>query len=341
MAKACGHSPEFKVQWASVSDELIKKYTNISDWLGTILGELKAACVFDAVKTYTQQLKSITCEVGSRTELWRVSSTLRFSLLPRTINLQAVVRDKIGQLKVDAQSTLLEQIQLEQTHVCLGEKNQVIVLAPSDAPHPGLSYGDGKILVNLGNNFNESPEQIHFVDPRYSSQKASSRDQLDKSYWPSVSVKDGKCLVRCGKRETRIPLANHAKVAEIVGQASFKPYEKLRQAYALARDSWGVYYYVDRGSTEATEKDFRVYIGKRGQMKLQRMKDIVSDSEGEIFSTMSGALRLVVGKEDALWITGSKKNKLLRQNVNDNLAVIYNELGVYLAMRLGTPCDDF
>ena len=85
-----------------------------------------------------------------------------------------------------------------------------------------------------------------------------------------------------------------------------------------------------------------MHVGPKGALKLQEMKDIVSDSEGEIFSTKKGDLRLVVDKAvSPLWIEGTKKKVELRVvPITENLPMIYNELGVYSGARLGTPCDD-
>jgi len=66
---------------------------------------------------------------------------------------------------------------------------------------------------------------------------------------------------------------------------------------------------------------------------------VVSDSEGEIFASTSGKLRLVVGKQSAQWIAGGTANLLLLP-LNENYGLIYNELGVYLKEKLGVPCDD-
>ncbi len=74
--------------------------------------------------------------------------------------------------------------------------------------------------------------------------------------------------------------------------------------------------------------------------KRQQMKDIVSDSEGEIFSSKRGDLKLYLEKEKAEWVSRGRKRTLLRVPVNENYVLIYNRLGVYLGVELHTPCDD-
>ena len=120
--------------------------------------------------------------------------------------------------------------------------------------------------------------------------------------------------------------------------------------HLLARDDQGRYFYVDRGNTPETEKSFRLFVGPKGAMKLQKMTNAVADTEGEIFTTKSGSLRYVTDRKNPpVWIQGGKKTKLTvvplegtdanGEPVN-NYQLIYNDLGVYLGERLGNPCDD-
>ncbi len=75
-------------------------------------------------------------------------------------------------------------------------------------------------------------------------------------------------------------------------------------------------------------------------MKLQKMTDVASDSEGEIFATKTGSLRLVLDKKQSSWLMGEKATSLTLIPVEQNYQMIYNDLGVYTGERLGTPCDD-
>ncbi len=136
-------------------------------------------------------------------------------------------------------------------------------------------------------------------------------------------------------------MATLAQVDAAYRGAKFVPSPHQRRAHALARDRRGVYYYVDRGLSRARSKDFRVFIGRRGRMHPQQVVDVVSDSQGEIFETKRGKLRLIVGKTQALWITKRRTHRLTQVPVKENLKLIYTELGLYLGKRLGTPCDDF
>ena len=67
---------------------------------------------------------------------------------------------------------------------------------------------------------------------------------------------------------------------------------------------------------------------------------MVSDSEGDIFSTKSGDLRLVLNRSESEWVVSGKSSKLLWVEPHRNLHMISADLGVYISERLGTPCDD-
>ena len=114
-----------------------------------------------------------------------------------------------------------------------------------------------------------------------------------------------------------------------------------RQSHVLARDDNGVYYFVDKLREEFGGNGFRVFVGQKGSMKEMPMKNVVSDSAGEIFATTSGELKLVTNtkdKQEAYWKKGGKKEDLTLLEPSDNRYLIYSELGVY--GTLGTVCDD-
>ena len=97
----------------------------------------------------------------------------------------------------------------------------------------------------------------------------------------------------------------------LLGKSTFLPPLHTRAPYHLARDEQGRYFYVDRGNTPETEKSFRLFVGPKGAMKLQKMTNTVADTEGEIFTTKSGSLRYVTDRKNPpVWIQGAKKTKL-------------------------------
>ena len=156
---------------------------------------------------------------------------------------------------------------------------------------------------------------------------------------PTFTWQDGKYAVTCETRVTEFTPVAADRIAALRAAEFRRPLWK-RQAYTLPRDDTGVYYYVDQGREEKDAKDFRVYRGPKGSMKQMKMKNAVSDSEGDIFITEGGELRMVVDKGEKVWVAGRKRTELVILPVEDNIKMIYVDLGVYSGQRKGTPCDD-
>lgn len=139
----------------------------------------------------------------------------------------------------------------------------------------------------------------------------------------------------------KLPRVPEEQSAVLLLGAKYVPNPHQREPHALLRDDRGTYYYVDRGRAEGQEKNFRLYVGLKGAMVLQKMTNVVSDSAGEIFSTKSGDLRLLIDREKSSeWIQKKKRTPLRFLDVQENLHLIYAELSVYSGQRLGNPCDD-
>lgn len=145
--------------------------------------------------------------------------------------------------------------------------------------------------------------------------------------------------VQCSDRKTVLTEVTGAGRADLLAKAKFVTAIWDRRAHALARDNSGIYWYVDRGVGEKS-KQFRVFMGPRGQLKAMPLVNVVSDSEGDVFATKQGTLRLVLGKGESLWAKGKVEQKLILLPLEDNRQLIYTDLGPYLGQRLGTPCDD-
>ena len=135
---------------------------------------------------------------------------------------------------------------------------------------------------------------------------------------------------------TELPEADARK---IIDHATFRPPFWKRQPHFLARDDAGNYYYVDRLRDDQGGKGYRLFRGPKGSMKELSMTNVVADSVGEIFATKKGELRFVVTNGQAKWVFGSKSMELTKVPVDDNVVLIYADLGVYLG-SLGMPCDD-
>lgn len=202
----------------------------------------------------------------------------------------------------------------------------------------GMFYGDGKRFYELHNasgGRNGDNWERSFIDPRFT----EGGHEEGAGF---VSFRDGVYKVDCGSRATVLKPVDAAAAKSQLAAATFERSPRKYAAYALARDERGVYYYVDHGYHKEEAKKFRLFVGPKGNLKQQKMTNIVSDVEGDIFSTKTGSLRLILNKGESLWIKDSKKSKLtiVKLDFNVQNASLYNDFGIYTGERLGTPCDD-
>jgi len=239
-------------------------------------------------------------------------------------------------------STLEEKVVLEKTIVCTDGKSHYVVVAPHERLLNQMFYGDGKHFVNVP--MSPNLEGTAFVDPRFFDKDANPDFRgLDFRVVSRVSTDEAKrtCSVQCGTRVTALVVLDAAEATKMLLAGKFEPNPFQWAPHALARDSRGAYYYVDRGSTPDTEKSFRVFVGPQGALKEHGKASVVSDSRGETFSTRSGELHFLVGPDASpMWVHAKVKTKLTQVPVNENLHLVYTDLGVYRGKRLGTPCDD-
>jgi hypothetical protein len=214
-----------------------------------------------------------------------------------------------------------------------GKKHYVALIPFDDGGWTHAYYGDGKNfwalrVIGSGTNGRES-FRFTFWEPRVSAR-----------YMAEAAFKDGKYGVQCDTRQTELQPLPRSEAEAMIAAATFhKPLWRFR-AFALARDDRGTYYYVDRQREPEDSLNFRLYSGPRGSVKALKMTNVVSDSEGQIFSTKSGDLRLVLDKHEAAWVKGRTRTTLVPLPIEENAALIYGDLGAYTGQRLGTPCDD-
>jgi hypothetical protein len=171
-----------------------------------------------------------------------------------------------------------------------------------------------------------------FWDPRF-------RDGWQRNF----GMKDGNYTLRCG--ETVVSFQPVAP--EQVPKANFFEPRWQRQAFALARDDMGDYYYVDRARSPQDNRDFRLFVGPRSKIEPMVIEDIIHDSSGTILVTPDGRLVLKRIERDgqlrdvAFWVVGRTKTELSRLNLYTEAAMVYTKLGAYRGQRLGTPCDPY
>lgn len=339
----CGKAPPVSIVWSSVSDQqLLDK--SVSGYCASLLSALNHLCDTQAGKRFvSEKLESAQCKLDGDNSLKLEAGKLHWSINFDITNAdQAAYATLLALTPEGSALTLRQQIEREQTAVCAdANQTHVVLVGPREAPHRGLAYGDGKQFWWV-----RAPESMSagwFFDPRQRNDKHNGDFRgLDLRLFSYVEPdpKTRSCKLTCGTRETALKLLEGESKTAVLDAARYQPSPHQREPYALARDKAGVYYFVDRGVSEAGARDFRLYRGPRGKLKPLLMKDVVADSEGEIFASSSGKLRLVLGKQTAQWIAGGTAN-LLVLPLSENYGLIYNELGVYLREKLGVPCDDF
>jgi hypothetical protein len=335
-AQKCGKPLPIRVGWQTVSEPQLLQWS-VSSYCGSILSGLERLCETETGKQYVKaHVQTVECTLDGDNALHADAGNLRWMINFEIVNADQQAYAALLGLK-SGEQTLAQQIQDEQTTVCADPSHQhVVLIGPREAPHHGLAYGDGKTFSNV-----RSPELLGdgwFFDPRQRNEKNNDNFRgLDLRVFSHIEPDS--CQLSCGAREVALQKVTGDAKAALLAGAKFEPSPMQREPYALARDKAGTYYYVDHGVTDATARDFKLYRGPRGKLKPLAMKDVVSDSEGEIFASTSGKLRLVLGKQAAQWIAGST-SALTLLPLNDNYGLIYNELGVYLGARLGVPCDD-
>lgn len=208
-------------------------------------------------------------------------------------------------------------------------KGHFVAMVPRWWGNDDLYYGDGTSFWQQRRAEAAGDDDSYWIqswDPRYGRAR--------------LIVDHGKYAQGCGARKTELlPLPSDEQKA-LLAAATFHGPRWKTEPYSLSRDDKGRYFYVDRPQDPDQSKRFRLFIGMKGDLKLQAMVNVVSDSGGDIFSTKSGSLRLVLDKKEFSWNQGAKKTVLTPLPLAENSELIYTELGVYVGERLGTPCDD-
>ena len=342
LGKNCEIKPEVNIDWNNISDQELMEYS-VASYCESAISGLDRACKIPELKSFiSRNVKNIQCGFGPElSHQWR-DEKITFTVKFETANLSDWVRKEIDKINVSADRTI-RQVRIEDsTVICAdAELNHIIVQGPhEDKATEGVSYGNKKVVYR-------QPKRRMlpggwFFEPRfYNSQNNENFRGYDLRQFSHVSVKDGSCTLTCGQRKIALQQLQSNEKTEVLKNLEFKTRPDIRTPYALARDKRGRYYFVDKGSTPETQKDFRLYVGLSGRLKRQRMRDIVSDSEGEIFASYRGELRLYLEKNDAVWVERGRHRRLTRVPIEKNYNLIYNRLGTYLGVPLYTPCDDF
>ncbi|MGA9523102.1 MAG: hypothetical protein WBV82_16660 [Myxococcaceae bacterium] len=155
----------------------------------------------------------------------------------------------------------------------------------------------------------------------------------------SFSFRDGAYTLTCGEKKISYrPLTKKETSAFLAKAKLFKP-RWQRQAYALARDDDGNYFYVDQAREPEDNTDFRLYVGGKGRLTGHVAEALAHDSSGDVLAAAGGRLKLKPNGGEAEWIHEAGRAKLSWLPVLDNRLLIYGDQGPYAGLELGTPCD--
>jgi hypothetical protein len=223
-----------------------------------------------------------------------------------------------------------------------GKQHFIAMVLTTNSDSPVFWSSDGKEFYQLrifGGGSEGGDEHLKRLDRVFWEPRVNAPYQASFEYKKDDAAA-ASFEVQCSTRKTPLKALPADEAKKLVDGGKFYQARWNHRAYALARDNRGKYYYVDRQREPEEAKSFRLWAGPKGAMKPQKMVNVVSDSQGDIFSTRSGELRLILNKQETTWIQGAKPTKLTWVPVEDNHILIYTDLGVYTGEPLGTPCDD-
>jgi TolB-like protein len=156
-------------------------------------------------------------------------------------------------------------------------------------------------------------------------------------------VAAGRGRIVCAGRERPLRALSRGEAEPILMGATFYAPRWRREPHLLAQDDEGNYFYVDRARPGFERgPDYRVYAGTLGRMGRLELDPGVRGGEGAVFVTRWGKLRVGQGEDGAPvvdWLAGGGRRMLRPLDPFRNGPLVYKDLGVYDASRLGTPCD--
>jgi hypothetical protein len=318
---ACG-GLKMRIDWSTVKDEWFEEFS-ISNQCST-----QAVYVGNFCNRHPHRVKEL--QGGG-------SMTCTFSGLPSS---GEHIRPRLGEdggliFTARSRSTSWKEPMIE-LRALYGESEQVLrgksnhfIVRDDKRGSQRVYNGDGKTFYPNGS---------------LSENSGDAHDQLSYGVRQAhIARRDGRYFLACeGKDEEEEleVLTGEARQALLKAAVVKSEPKWQRLPYFLARDSRGIYYYVDRMRGKAGRR-YRVFTGRRGQLKLSKLKGVVEDTVGSVFSTDAGELRLVVNnkKSTGTWIRGKKKLALTTVNVFTNRQLIYDELGAYFGEDFGFVCD--
>ncbi|MEM6532179.1 MAG: hypothetical protein AAF654_06125 [Myxococcota bacterium] len=284
---------------------------------------------------------TVACEAGDEYVLAIYEGRLALVAESSASNSSSRVRDFLLAQKLPGDTEDLGTLaRYEDAKVCTDGKGHYVGHWGSGDNNQAVLYGDDQTLMQTLNNRPFSTGQ--FFDPREENPETNGSFRgIDYRYISQIKVdtESNGCELRCGSRKISMTQLNDDDRESLLRSAKMTENPRKRRPFALARDRKQRYFLVDTG-LEQGSKDYRVYAGRRGKMEQLKMTNVVDDTEGVVFSTKEGTLRLIIEKETSFWTEGKRTVKLVNVPIGSNEHLIYSGLGVYVGEPFGTPCDD-
>ncbi len=151
------------------------------------------------------------------------------------------------------------------------------------------------------------------------------------------------CKLQCGDQAISLTPVDARTGKALAREAKLLAPRWLRAAIHLARDDTGVYYLIDQAREPRNNTDYRLFVGGKGSLEHQPLRDAIIDRQSEIFISDRGRLIIRRGPEQATaaWAVGSGEQPLTLMDLWQQAPMIYTTLGVYSGQRLGTACDPY
>jgi hypothetical protein len=347
MNERCRAQVEPTIDWSSIPEKTPDS-VRVRNACSAGVSALRHLCRWKAAREVIgRHVKRYRCRIGDELSVKLAGDTLVLTVPRRARNRDVRMREVITeQIRWGGGDTLAQRIFRERTRVCTDGKGSYVGLRPRRDPKQFgdqkqfVFYGTAKKLIRV-----PRPRQYQngeFWDPRHLVHYPGTARGWNPRYRPRVEydVDKNRCAVWCGKRRIALRPLSQSRAEKLLARTEIKPPLSRRRPYGLARDRRGIYYYVDRAASGKV-RDYRLYRGPLGKLTRLKMVNIVSDTEGDVFSTQNGSLRLVLEKEHSYWVRKGRKRRLINVPIKKNLPMIFNELGVYLGKPYGTPCDLF
>jgi hypothetical protein len=225
----------------------------------------------------------------------------------------------------------------DQFRVFQAESGQILVFVPFGEKEM-IFWGSPQGVLNqqqARGYFFRPPEVFDYsmVDRRYSR----------NGY--SLIFRNGAYFAECGEDKLPLQAIDEETGREMLDGARFLGPHWKRHAHFLARDNYGVYYFVDKAlrhdDIPPDESTYRVYIGWKTEMLLSPLSLVAQDSVGEVYGMTNGNRRIVINDHKGRFFDGDEVRELHTLDLFVDFHLMYIKGGVYGEVKQGTPCDTF